>query len=151
MCAALAANGLSRISTSRRKRMMLSFYHGLRVGTDKGFQESLQCMEGTATDSRCQSDIQVAAGTQIEHPLRRSPQQSNKFIEARHVDLLKTSVVVLVVLNEKDFVWPGAARTDDSKLQAAKRMRRCKRDGSLIRRTGETRAFPNARRRRQRR
>jgi hypothetical protein len=50
--------------------MMLSFYHGLRVGTDKGFQQSLQCAEGPATDSRSHSDIQVAAGTQIEHPLR---------------------------------------------------------------------------------
>jgi hypothetical protein len=26
--------------------MMLSFYHGLRVGTDNGFQQSLQCTEG---------------------------------------------------------------------------------------------------------
>jgi hypothetical protein len=51
--------------------MMLSFYHGLRVGTDNGFQQSLQCTEGTATDSRSHSDIQVAAGTQIEHPLRQ--------------------------------------------------------------------------------
>jgi len=50
---------------------MLSFYHGLRVGTDKGFQQSLQSTEGTATDSRSHSDIQVAASTQIEHPLRQ--------------------------------------------------------------------------------
>jgi hypothetical protein len=37
--------------------MMLSFYHGLCVGTDNGFQQSLQCTEGTATDSRSHSDI----------------------------------------------------------------------------------------------
>jgi len=51
--------------------MMLSFYHGLHVGTDKGFQQSLQCTEGTAIDSRSHCDIQVAADTQIEHPLRQ--------------------------------------------------------------------------------
>lgn len=90
---------------------MLSFYHGLRVGTDKGLQQSLQCTEGTATDSRSHSDSQVAAGTQSNIHSGSSPQQSNKFIEARHIDLLKTSVVVLVVLNEKDFVSPAATTT----------------------------------------
>jgi len=55
---------------------------GLRVGVScdklrepeswtKDSSRVFNATEGTATDSRSHSDIQVAAGTQIEHPLRQ--------------------------------------------------------------------------------